>query len=756
MTQFLIYLLKAGAWLVPFYLLYLLVFRRFSFYTLNRVYLLLALAISFVMPVTNYTITEKKAIQISRQEYAPPTTIVDEEPATLAPIATVSTAVNKNIGIIEILFFLYFAGVAWMAVRLFKNLFSLYRIIRISKKEKSGNTWLVYTPEQIGHASFFRHILLNANGYNHADHGIVVAHEKIHYMRGHSFDILLCELVKMIHWFNPFVFLYKKSLRELHEFEADHLVAVDKKNYAVSLLQVAVKKDHQFVSPFSRHPLKTRISRLFKPQTHRMKKLLFLLVLPVTVLAMIAFRNINRKTVPVFVNAPMVVLVDAGHGGAQPGAQAAGVFEKTLTLAIATEIKKQAEAAGMKVIMTRTSDTDIPVMDRVEAIKSANPDIAISIHINSDPSATKNGIECYAGANNHPAFAATSSKAGNHLLQSLAGIKGLAINNQLQSRNTGIAVLKMPACPSVLIEYGYISNASDLAYITQPGNQEELAKQTVNGLLRYAADRAAVEKKAAENDLSAVTEIVPLEAKVIRLHLFSPEGVLMVDGKEIDRSLLAGINPAQVKNFRYFEADNDIAIKKYGTRAKNGLLQLSTKNGKGFYSFTDDAEKEKWMEVARAHRRMNTVEKYDRFSYTNIEGVDEEVVIIAGGKTSNKNPLNAIIWNQKGKSFDQIKYVVDGAELTEAAFRQTVNQLPVNGYEVVGVVGRDAVVGRNAVVGRDAVVGRRPTTGAKPWVCVEIKRLDVGQPSTSKPQPAQGVSTWSWDALFPAKKKDGC
>jgi N-acetylmuramoyl-L-alanine amidase len=598
----------------------------------------------------------------------------------------------------------------------------------------------VYTLQQPGHASFFRYILLNATEYNHADHALIIAHEKIHCTRGHSFDILFCELIKIIHWFNPFVFLYKKSLRELHEFEADQLVAVDKKNYAATLLQMAVKNGDSFASSFSRHPLKTRIKSLFKTPTHRMKKLLFLLVIPVTVLAMIAFRNINRKTVPVFVNAPLVVLVDAGHGGAQHGAQANGVSEKNLTLAIATEIRKQAEAAGMKVIMTRTSDTDIPVMDRVKAIKTANPDIAISIHINSDPDVTKNGIECYAGANNHPAFTTASSKAGNQLLQYLAGLNGIAVNNQLQSRNEGIAVLKMPACPSVMVEFGYLSNSSDLAYLAEPGNQKELAKQTVNGLLRYAADRAAVEKKDAENDLSAATEIAPLEAKVIRLHLFSPDGILMVDGKEIDRSLLARINPAQIRSYRYFEAGNEIAIKKQGARAKNGLLQLVTKNGKGDYSFNDETEKEKWMNVARAHRRMGTVEKYDRFTFTNVEGVNEEVLIISGGKTNKQNALSSIIWRRKDKEMGMVAYVVDGTELTENAFRDAIGKLPTGTYEIVGNIMRHA------------------TSPNDQWLRVEIKTVTEvgGRPTPSASKPINGLPTWSWETFLPKPGNRGC
>lgn len=685
MNHLLIYLLKAGAWLAPFYLLYLLVFRRFSFYALNRVYLLAALAASFVLPFVQYTIVVKETIQVERPVATATNSLAITEPEPLLQPQTLTAIPKASLQFSDVLLIIYVIGAAFMLFRLIKNLFSLFRIIRNAEKEKKGRLVLVYAPSQTGHASFFNYILLDARRNDQKNLDLVVAHEKIHVQRLHSLDILLCELLKVIHWFNPFVWLYKKSLGELHEFEADALSAqqTGRKDYAALLLQLAVASRSQLASTFSRHPLKTRITRLFTPQTPTMKKLLFLLVLPVTIALLFAFKSITRKTVPVWTNAPLVVMIDAGHGGSQSGVQDGDVFEKTLTLSIAEKLKQHAEAAGMQVMMTRTADNDVSINERVELARTQKPDILVSIHISSAlDNHQKNGIECFAGPNNAPQHATASVTAANYLLSSLSLLQGISVKKELVSRKEGIGIMKMVNCPAILLECGYLSNKSDRTFITDAGNQDQLAKQIAEGLVKFAAARKAPETGKAF--LPPMNEVVPMEART-GLHRFSAEGVVIIDGKQVGRSLLPEINPALITRSVYFEENNEVAIKKYGERARNGLLVLKTKSGTGVYAFGSTEEKEKWMEVARAKRRLNTADKYDHFTYTDIDGRKKEVLVTAGGRnTSSPEILRFMLHSNKDGKFGRpLVFAVDGNEVTEEAFRQAIAKVPVNGFEWV-------------------------------------------------------------------------
>lgn len=685
MNHLLIYLLKAGAWLVPFYLLYLLVFRRFSFYLLNRLYLLIAIVASFALPFVHYVIVVKEKIQVERPVIGNGASITVHEPEPLVQPQTITADAKASLHFTDIFAIIYVIGVAYMLFRLLRNLFTLFRIIHFSEKQKAGRLWLVYAPAQTGNASFFNYILLDAPRGGQKNLDLVVAHEKIHVQRLHSLDILLCELLKVIHWFNPFVWLYKRSLGELHEFEADALSApqTGKQDYAALLLQLAVASRSRLTSTFSRHPLKTRITRLFKPQTPVMKKLLFLLVLPVTVALLFAFRSITRKSVPVWVNAPLVVMIDAGHGGSQPGVQDGEVSEKTLTLSIAEKVKQHAEAAGMQVMMTRTADNDVSISQRVEMAKTRQPDILVSIHISTAPdNQQKNGIECFAGPNNAPQHATASVTAASHLLSSLALLQGISVRKELMSRKEGIGIMKMVNCPAVLLECGYLSNKNDRTFITDAVNQDQVAKQIADGLVKFAAARKAPET--GKTFLPPMNEVVPMEART-GLQRFSAEGIVFIDGKQVDRSLLPEINPALITRSVYFEENNEVAISKYGARAKNGLLVLHTKSGKGVYAFESAEEKEKWMEVARAKRRLNTADKYDHFTYTDIDGRKKEVLVTAGGRnTSSPEILRFMLYsNRDGKFGRPLVFAVDGNEVTEEAFKQAIAKVPVNGFEWV-------------------------------------------------------------------------
>lgn len=730
MSTFLIYLLKAGSWLVAFYLLYILVFRRFSFFKLNRAYLLCSITASFLLPIVRYSIITPKEILVAPAHYRQLQLPFTGELPGGNGSALTEPAASYSWNWMLLLFIIYLAGVVWTTFRFARHLAALYRVIQHSPKEKQGSYWLVYAPEQYAHASFFNYIFLNPGREHNPEH--VHEHEQVHARRLHSLDVLLCEAVRILQWFNPFVLLYKKSLCELHEFEADAQTAgkFDKEVYAASLLQLAMPQRTALTNQFSRRPLKTRITRLFMPKTNNMKKLLFLLTVPVTVVLLFAFRNINRKTVPVWINQPITLVVDAGHGGKEPGVQANGIMEKDLTLAIAQKIKTYAEAAGIKVVMTRSDDNHPTIKERAETANAANPHLLVSVHINNAlENDLQNGIECYAGANNAPQHAEQSAMAAQKILQSLSTLPEIKTQQQLQSRSTGIGILKMTSCPAILLECGYLNNNNDFRFITNNGKQEALAKQIVQGILAFAQHQAAATGKTAVNNLGA--EPAALEGKIPQLYKFPENGTVLIDGKQVAINVVPDINPALIKHSVLYEPGNAVAIKKYGkTIAENGLLVLYTKTGKGEYQFIGETEKNNWLEVARAMRRINTTTKYDRFTYTGIDGKTSEVLVLAGGKAPAGQPelTRFLLGSYGGKPIGPVNFIINGLKYTEEDFVKELNKLPENSYEIV------------------YPWPVKKTNPGDP-LRVEIKKLDA------KAWSLQGLVD---DILPPVKKNEGC
>lgn len=159
--------------------------------------------------------------------------------------------------------------------------------------------------------------------------------------------------------------------------------------------------------------------------------------------------------------APVRVVIDAGHGGSDPGAVGA-VIEKQTTLAVALRVRDLLQAAGAEVVMTRTTDTELnPVKDTDLKMRGqlGSPPAAlfVSIHVNSmDPAAVLRGygIETWWYGNN-----AGSQSLAAHLQQQLVALTG----NFSRGLQTGraLAVLKNAKVPAALVEIGFTSHPVD-------------------------------------------------------------------------------------------------------------------------------------------------------------------------------------------------------------------------------------------------------------------------------------------------------
>ena len=206
-----------------------------------------------------------------------------------------------------------------------------------------------------------------------------------------------------------------------------------------------------------------------------------------------------------------IIVIDAGHGGADPGAIRHGVKEKDLTLMAAKILKDKLEKKSFTVFLTRKSDYYIRLKNRVKYARSKSADLFISIHADSTKNKSTSGTSIYS----------LSEKASDKLSQALADrenksdlIAGLNLdeldkavsdilidlsrretknssiafaelfveklkNNKMNllrrpHRQAGFAVLKAPDTPSVLIEMGFISNNSDLKKLTNRKFLEKL------------------------------------------------------------------------------------------------------------------------------------------------------------------------------------------------------------------------------------------------------------------------------------------
>ncbi|MBO4738837.1 MAG: N-acetylmuramoyl-L-alanine amidase [Bacteroidales bacterium] len=258
----------------------------------------------------------------------------------------------------------------------------------------------------------------------------------------------------------------------------------------------------------------------------------------------------------VYANKPIkVVVIDAGHGGHDPGAIGySGANEKDIALAVALNVGKRISEAfpEIKVIYTRNTDVFVELKQRAIIANENNADYFISIHCNSAPNATSMGTETFVmgmdknNANlavaqrenasilleanaeeNYGNFNPTSNEAYIifQLYQNVYSERSIhlakSIQNEFSTRihrkdrgvkQAPILVLWRTAMPSILVEVGFISNKEEEAYLVSKKGQDEIAKSIFNGFAKVAegegnkAVQGAIEKQEAPKPQATQTQ----------------------------------------------------------------------------------------------------------------------------------------------------------------------------------------------------------------------------------------------------------
>jgi len=226
-----------------------------------------------------------------------------------------------------------------------------------------------------------------------------------------------------------------------------------------------------------------------------------------------------------------LVVVDPGHGGAQEGAiSPAGDREKDLALEISRRIAARLRKQGAKVVLTRTGDIEVPLVNRAAIATAIRADLFVSVHLNSMPSAelrrTHAGVETYflsAGATDERASAVAARENADRLAgepeidpadpvaailsdledqDALAGSSRLAyavhdrLVGALHAEDRGVKqapfyVLAGARMPAVLLEVGFISHESESALLRTPEYQERIAAAVADGVAVFRRETRA-------------------------------------------------------------------------------------------------------------------------------------------------------------------------------------------------------------------------------------------------------------------------
>jgi hypothetical protein len=274
------YLIKVNICWAVFYLFYRLLFRGHTFFILNRVYLVGSLVLALMIPVaklgtkaTGLPVTGIKNLEVKVQA------------AELVGRTSTATTFDWTVFIVGG----YVLGVCVMLIILMNGLWKIYKRVCEGNCVPFGGCRIVVcnSIHPAGPFSFLRWMVISVQDFK--DHfEPIYNHEIVHIRQWHSVDILLVEILKVFFWFNPALWLYKRSIAETHEFLADQH-ATDRDHYALFLVAYARRElAGSLFNEFSNKSLlNRRIQMLYKKRTNRWVLMRYALIVPLISLAVI-------------------------------------------------------------------------------------------------------------------------------------------------------------------------------------------------------------------------------------------------------------------------------------------------------------------------------------------------------------------------------------------------------------------------------------------------------------------------------------
>lgn len=177
------------------------------------------------------------------------------------------------------------------------------------------------------------------------------------------------------------------------------------------------------------------------------------------------------------------VVLDAGHGGHDPGAVGNGLREKDITLSLALKTGEILKKHGVDVVYTRSDDRFVDLKERGRISDRAGADIFVSLHVNSARNSTATGFEVWTSKGQGKGDI-LATKIGEQLQKDFPKVKFRAdFSDGDLDKESNFTVLVVPKAPAVLIEYLFIVNPSDANVLRT--RQDDLAESTAKGILNY-------------------------------------------------------------------------------------------------------------------------------------------------------------------------------------------------------------------------------------------------------------------------------
>ncbi|MDZ7607068.1 MAG: M56 family metallopeptidase [Cyclobacteriaceae bacterium] len=283
MKELVQYQIEFAICLAALTLLYIFLWRKETNFSFKRYILLGIPIISFIIPLINLEISWEPTRDSNTIQYI--TFLPSQLELVYAPIAA------ESVSGWEISFWIFMTVAFIMLLRLLVSYYKIWQLYHQSVPDQSGKFRLIDDPNQS--FSFFNIIMINRRHAVSEELDYILNHEQAHRRQGHSYDVLSLEILKMLHWFNPLIWLIARESRQNLEYLADQEVAAtlsNVENYQYAIVHHSTNSSYQLLkTQFSKSNLKNRIVMMNQPNNRSIRSGKLFALLPILAILFMSF-----------------------------------------------------------------------------------------------------------------------------------------------------------------------------------------------------------------------------------------------------------------------------------------------------------------------------------------------------------------------------------------------------------------------------------------------------------------------------------
>lgn len=540
MGMFFIYSIKVAICLVAFYLFYKLLLSRDTFHAFNRATLLLLMLLSLVLPFVSLSIDEPTVVNNG---------MVQVEQLLVAGV-TGEDIQPASLTLVQVLFMVYMVGVVVSVGREIVSLAGLYKLISGRDHVTIDNgIRIIVIDGDMAPFSWFNNIVISRSDYESGRREILI-HEMAHISHHHSLDILLCNVLLIFQWFNPAVWLLRRELRNIHEYEADEAVLASGANaaeYQLLLIRKAVgERLFSMANNLNHNSLKKRITMMLTKRSNPWNRVKVLLTVPVAAVAVVAFATPKAESLSREIEHESDAIVSS-------------VVESTSDKAA---LVAQGKTSGEETVNAMGRADDTFIANDIQRMTSTDDDV-------------------YEVVEKMPAFPGGMAELMKYLRSNVrypveahkAGIQGRVVVSFVVNKDGTVKDAKIVRSVDKSIDAEALRVISAMPK-WQPGYQDGKAvsvRYTVPVTFRLTGESGKVQSTGAGNDntnvkISSDNNNVNISFKDTRYYV--------INGVHVDAAEVKKISADKIKEIVVLKGEK--AIEKFGEQARDGAIVVTT------------------------------------------------------------------------------------------------------------------------------------------------------------------------------------